>query len=418
MAFTRDPNSDLQLPPLRIDGWEKGIDNLRKGFDIGEGFLRDAVNVDISNTGKIKRRAGATSYITGSQCHSLYSYGQFMCYVDNGNLKVYNANKTLLSTTPVNPINTFSYETVNGDTYCTNKINTYKILPNGTVQPWGIDSPAFQPLLTRYAGNMFAGTYQVAITYVLASGEESGTGKARTLTVPEGSSIVLTGFPNPPANVAKVRIYVSNPDGGELYLYNEYGRTVDSAQLSTSPLGPQLRTQFMGKIPAGSDVAYSQGRLFVADGNAVYFTQPLRYGLYNNVSDFLLFPSTVKLIWGAFDGLYVATETETYFVVGAGTDAQEQKLVLPTGAIPGTKARMPDKVGEMWMTPKGIVRAYAGGQIDNISYDKVSIGEYESGAAIIREDDGLRRFVSSVKIPKVGTQFATMDFFDAEVVKP
>ena len=91
---------------------------------------------------------------------------------------------------------------------------------------------------------------------------------------------------------------------------------------------------------------------------------------------------------------------------------------MPTGAIPGTKAKMPDKVGEMWMTPKGVVRAYVGGKIENISYDKVSIGDYSTGAAIIREDDGLRRFISSVKLPKEGTQFATMDFFDAEVVKP
>jgi hypothetical protein len=418
MAFTRDPNSDLQLPPLRLEGWPKGVDNLRKGFDISEGFLRDAVNVDISNNGKIKRRAGSTSYIAGTSCHSLYSYGNFMCHVDNGNLKVYNANKTLLSTTPVNPLAIFAYETVNGDTYCTNGVNTYVISSSGVVSPWGVPNPLFQPTLARFPGALFAGTYQLAITYVSSTGEESGTGRAATITVPDESSIVVTGFPVTPTGVAKVRVYLSNPDGGEMYLYNEYNNQVDSAQISASALGPQLRTQFMSKLPAGSDVAYSQGRLFVASDNVVYYSQPLRYGLYNNTSDFLLFPTPVKLIWGAFDGLYVATETETYFVVGAGTDAQEQKLVLPTGAIPGTKARMPDKVGEMWMTPKGVVRAYAGGQIDNISYDKVSIGEYKSGAAIIREDDGLRRFVSSVKIPKVGTQFATMDFFDAEVVKP
>jgi hypothetical protein len=418
MAFTRDPNSDLQLPPLRIDGWEKGIDNLRKGFDLQEGFLRDAINVDISNSGKVKRRSGATSYMVGTQCHSLYSYGNFMCHVSDGELKVYNSNKILITSVNVNPLAKFAYETVNGETYCTNGIETLKISANGIVQSWGVPTPSFQPTLYRFTGSLFAGTYQVAITYVSATGEESGTGRANTITVPANSSIAVGAFPTAPEGVAKVRIYVSNPDGGELYLYNEYNAPLDGATISGGTLGPQLRTQFFSQLPAGSDVAYSQGRLFVAAGNFVYYTQPLRYGLYNNSADFLWMPSPVKLIWGAFDGLYVATETETYFVTGAGTDAQEQKLVLPTGAISGTKARMPDKIGEMWVTPKGVVRAYAGGQIDNVSYDRVSIGEYESGAAIIREDDGLRRFVSSVKIPKVGTQFATMDFFDAEVVKP
>ena len=418
MALNRDPNSDLTLPTVRIDGWQKGMDNLRKGYDIGDGFLRDAVNVDISNFGKVKRRSGCTQEYSFSQCHSLYATDKYMVFGLEGYIVTWDANKNSIDGLNADPTSRFAYETVNGEVYCTNGQMNLKITTDGFFQHWGIDVPSSQPTATATTGSLAAGTYQIAITFVNAFGEESGTTLATAVTVPDNGGIQLTNLPVPTSPVSRFRIYVSYADGGEMYLYNEYPIATSSVLVSASRIGPQLRTQFMSPLPYGTDIAYSQGRLFTSNGNFLYYSQPLRYGIYNNTADFIWLPDDIKLIWGAFDGVYVATKTQTFFLTGAGTPEQKLELVMPTGAIPGTKAKMPDKVGEMWMTPKGVVRAYVGGKIENISYDKVSIGDYSTGAAIIREDDGLRRFISSVKLPKEGTQFATMDFFDAEVVKP
>ena len=418
MALNRDPNSDLTLPTVRIDGWQKGMDNLRKGYDIGDGFLRDAVNVDISNFGKVKRRTGTTMMYPDYGCHSLYATDKYMIYVLEGFIVTWDANHNSIDGIAVNPTAPFAYETVNGEVYCTNRYINLKVGTDGLFQHWGIDVPSNQPTVTTTTGSLAAGTYQVAITFVNSYGEESGTNLAVTATVTDNGGIELTNIPVPTSPVTTFRVYVSYANGGEMYLYNEYPIATSIVLISASRIGPQLRTQFMSPLPYGTDIAYSQGRLITANDNFLYYSQPLRYGIYNNTADFIWMPDPIKLIWGAFDGVYVATKTQTFFLTGAGTPEQKLELVMPTGAIPGTKAKMPDKVGEMWMTPKGVVRAYVGGKIENISYDKVSIGDYSTGAAIIREDDGLRRFISSVKLPKEGTQFATMDFFDAEVVKP
>ena len=419
MAYVKDPNSDERQLPIQIDGWPKGIDNLRRTYDLAEGALRDAINVDISNSGKARRRDGYASHILGAMSHSLYATDKWMANASAGVLYIRDANTTEISQTPVNPMSHIAYQTVNGDTYCTNGFESLIISSTGTISQWGVDNPAFQPTLTEMGGSLFAGTYQVAITYISATGEESGTGKAATTTVVNNAGIAVSGFPAfSGSNIDRMRVYVSYPDGGELFLYGEYPTNVASVMVSSARLGPVLRTQFLSRVPPGKDITYSQGRLIVSSGSMIFFTQPLRYGLYNNTADFGWYPAPVTLVWGAFDGVYVATTEETYFVTGLGTPEQKQDLVLPTGAVPGTKADMPDKTGCMWVTPKGVVKAFAGGKIENVSYDKVSIGEYQSGAAVVREDDGLRRYISSVNIPREGTQFATRDFFDAEVVRP
>lgn len=50
-------------------------------------FLRNAVNVDITDAGTLQRRAGAVQHLAGADCHSLWSDGTHMYHVDYASLR-------------------------------------------------------------------------------------------------------------------------------------------------------------------------------------------------------------------------------------------------------------------------------------------------------------------------------------------
>lgn len=69
-----------------------GMDNRRPAFalsskDTGD-LLRDAVNVDVTDAGTLRRRAGSTLVRSGADCHSLWSprSGAYALYADAGDL--------------------------------------------------------------------------------------------------------------------------------------------------------------------------------------------------------------------------------------------------------------------------------------------------------------------------------------------
>lgn len=70
-----------RLPPYKLEVFSRG----NKAGD----YLRNAVNVDLTNAGTLQRRKGTTLVQAGTDCHSLWAEGGDAVYVDGTELYAY-----------------------------------------------------------------------------------------------------------------------------------------------------------------------------------------------------------------------------------------------------------------------------------------------------------------------------------------
>ena len=172
----------------------------------------------------------------------------------------------------------------------------------------GVETPAFQPTITVGAGTLPAGDYMVAVTYISATGEEGGCDQNVIVTIPAATtgSITLSGFPTPvDPTISAIQIYFTDANSATLRRWGRVPVGTASVAVDATRLGAQIRTMFMSPMPPWQAIAFAEGRLAVAEGTTVYFSEPFRIGMRNNPG-FLLYSAQPTLLWGTPDGLYVA----------------------------------------------------------------------------------------------------------------
>jgi hypothetical protein len=297
--------------------------------------LRRCVNYDIDDAGKLSRRGGSTKIYSGTIVKgTLWSSDDFSrtLFVESGSLWElieYPTGTYTPRLVRTNVGNTrMSYLDLNGNTYYTNGIQTGLMLADGNDVPWGMIGPGSQPNLTQgISGELFAGTYQVAITYIADSGEESGTGLAKTIEVAaDNSSIFLSDFPASPPGTAFIRVYVSHMDGEGLYRMADLHPAAPHYEIDrvSNTAAFRLQTQFGMAPPPGDILEYHNGRIYIANNNILWFTEPLRYGLVKPMKGFLQFPKRITIVKAVDDGLYVCSD-KTYWISGADTPQFHQR---------------------------------------------------------------------------------------------
>ncbi|CAN5813635.1 hypothetical protein BH20PSE1_BH20PSE1_00970 [soil metagenome] len=388
--------------------WGLGINNVASDYALAQGELRDAVNVDITLQGHPRRRKGYTSRYTGTAVHSSFSDGATLYGVTGGNLSWFTraTDGTLTPTTIRTGFPTgrplaylhfkspLDYDRI----YYSNGLTT-GMLVNRVSYPWGVERPSGQPLVAAAAaGGLDAGTYQVAATFVSVFGEESGSGESARVTVAQGGGITLSAVPQPASGsgVTRVLLYCSEANGAIPYLHTSLPVGTTSAVISRSlSLGRPLETQFMGPPPPGDVLELHYGRIYIASGSVLRWTEALRPGGYRE-RNFMLFQAPITLIASTTAGLIIAAD-RTYFLPGGDPRAMGLVDRLPYGAFRGTLVRDPRREALYWVTPKGLCMASYGGEIRNLSDGRIALRDGARGAGFLREGSGLRQYIGVVR---------------------
>lgn len=211
----------MKLQPL--GPWPAGIINAVPATRIPAasgrealGGLRDAVNVDIDETGTITRRSGWTS-AGATPAHSLFEHA--------------------------------------GTTYC--------VLDGGLGYLDGTSHVALGAVVGKVA-------------WTLLNGEPC-------FATPEGVFLVRD------AQILPVPVGFANDEEDELML---------------SPL------------PGGHAVAYWKGRLLVLRGNSLLWSEPLRYGVFNPMTNFVQFEERASWFAPLDGGVYVGLRRSVRFLAG------------------------------------------------------------------------------------------------------
>ena len=373
---------------IKFDNF-KGMDNRNRADSLPEGFLRNLVNVDVNDMGKLSLRDGSKIIYAGN-VHSLFED----YFMEGGSLKVLNADNTA-TTLSTGFGDEYMFFTRIADTvYFSNGVANAKMKGN-IVSSWGVDRPPIQPEAQAVGnGNSFAGEYLYAITWIDENGEESGTPQAGSIKISDGNGIQLTKFVTPPTNIKNIAIYVSQANSETLYLYGEYDRSVSNITLKKHQSDIPLLTQFGNKPPVSDVICSHNGKIYLASGSDVVFTDTNNYGLIMP-NNFLRFDSEIKIIASVPSALYVVTEKKTYRITNIDLEGFPIREELkPYGGVKGSKSYDKESNTVFWMTSKGLVSVNDEG-IQELSFANYSTGLFTKGATAVIEVEGVKKLVGS-----------------------
>jgi hypothetical protein len=361
------------------------MDNRHSEDDLPEGYLRNAVNCVFDDLGSVKTVTGVTKVYDGSAIHSFWQ-GYF---IEGSNLKKLNDDYTATTLLSIgsNPV---GYTRVGDLIFCGNGTSGYVINGNA-IKSLGIAWPEQQPdLIAKDTGGMFAGDYQVAITY-MRNGEESGCGQASRVTVSDGGGIYFS-MPTVPPDVDTIAVYVSSVNGDELYLYDEVNASTSEVFIDNNISSIRLETQFMYPPVLSRIVTAHYGRLYWADGNLLRYTEPQKYGL-TKANNYAQFGGDISLIASLPGALYVCAD-KTYRISNIDGDGFSQRVeVLPYGAVEGTLRYEERTKSAYWQSHKGLVVATQDGVQEMIA-DVIAMPTYDKGTVTVSELNGIRQLIA------------------------
>lgn len=184
----------------------------------------------------------------------------------------------------------------------------------------------------------------------------------------------------------------------------EIGKVVDRVSkpwvAPAEVVGHNVTRQFSSP-PIGQRVAYFDGRMYIAQGKAIWYSEAYGPDLFSMGDSFLSFESTITMLRPVAGGLYVSDEHDTWFLAGTDPAAFTWRKVDNLPTLPfsditaigtmvltssGDYTFIPGKVeSAFWLTLQGVIFGGPTGEIDKITDSKIDLpnNEYSSGACLI-----------------------------------
>ncbi len=391
-------STPLPLPAL-------GIDLLSDETQMPSGTVRAAVNVDIDKRGQFKRRGGhAPSGLTGEFAGDLHPWqGRLIAY-RNGELVSIDPDTMAfvvlgdLGGTPPN-----SFAEYNGALYICTAQALWLLRPGAdAVELAGSRLPnALPSIAPRPAGGLMPGKYTAAISMLDERGEESPTVVLGQLDVAAG--LMLTGLSIAPGK--RWRVYLTPPDGDLLYLAEEFDAVFSQYAIGTYPQGAPCETLHMEPLPGGSCVRASAGRIYVARGDTLAFSEPLRPHLTAQRHNFVRFVGAIRFVEFVGGGCFVADDRGVWRLSGEDPSAWRMALASNAVAVAGSCVLLPSyqvgaiesrSAGEcaVWLSADGYMVGTGDGSVIALHPSRIRIAPGISGRSIFLVRDGIKQIIT------------------------
>jgi len=175
---------------------------------------------------------------------------------------------------------------------------------------------------------------------------------------------------------------------GQIYFCNgkEKG-IVKNGQYSTwvkgSYIGPDSH-RTLSDPPIGNIVEYYRNRMYVAQKNVLWYSEPGAYGAFDLARGFIMYPTDIRMVVAVDDGLYVSDSTSIYFLAGKTPLEFEQVHLVSYPAIQWSDARFNGRLiaesstivdgpglAAIWMSNEGVCYGGPGG-FYNLTQDKIA----------------------------------------------
>lgn len=398
-----------QKPTVTISKFP-GLQTTNDPFEVSYSGLMKAENVDITRGQKVKRRPGMTRLLTIPGIRAAWADHPYMLItVADKLIQITPDMEQVTLRTGMTPTNQLHARHIRGDVYYSNGIDT-GIVHEGAHRPLGIQPPNRPTVTQAPFGAMAAGLYQVVYTYVTSYGLESGAPVAAVFeldTADRGLQITYTASTEPA--VTAINIYISHPNGTELYLAKTVPNASATALHTEGPdfLKQHLRTQFKTPPPGFTGVEIYDGRMYYIVGNDVIASDPFAPEHITTGEAYLPFNKPVQTVAAGPDtGLFVGTTNATYHLKGGNLEQLELDTAAFYGTVAGSVAHMDSALlGEgdssgilpVWMSRKGLCVGMPDGVVFNVTQKSVVIPEGAVGTTMFRQKDGQNHIISVIQ---------------------
>lgn len=175
-----------------------------------------------------------------------------------------------------------------------------------------------------------------------------------------------------------------------------------------------VKEVIVAPMPAGSCIAHHAGRLLVAVGALLVYSEPFQPNLRSVSAGYELFPEDITCVAAVEGGVFVATAKATYFAAG-GFPSQNLREVLAYGA-PRQQPGYRQDGGAHWMSAEGIVSCNKAGELANLQDEHIAMTVTGAAATLWREHDGMQSIVAALSTPG-DTNAGVGSYMQARLVK-
>lgn len=382
-----------------------GVNNVDKARETKESELQTAVNVDVNDQGRLVRRKGYRRVYKG-ECSSLYSDNNIILFREGSCLRKLNSDYSSTSLRsdmymqlPV------SYLDLNGLIYYTDG-QTTGVVENGSSRTWGLVPPV-TPVVSATVGDLVAGEYNVTCTYERNDGQESGAPVTNKVAFTSAGGLSIGVNASSDGTVSWINIYVTPPGGEVAYRVMKVDnrtQTVIHRDPVTENFSP-LRTSLLKPPPSGDIIAHYNGRVYIADGTVVWYSESHKPELFNIRRNFLPFDQKVTMFSPVDNGIWIGTNNAVYFLQG-DDPMKQMNLVAKAeyGVIQGTAANAegqyfagddprPPGPSVLFATTRGICLGTSDGIFINLTDGRYQFPSVDRGLAFVDLNTDRNRYL-------------------------
>jgi hypothetical protein len=187
--------------------------------------------------------------------------------------------------------------------------------------------------------------------------------------------------------------------------------------------GLELVDNLYETMPIGQIVANFSGRIYVAKRDEIWFSEGMSTHISRLAVNYYMLPSYIYMMQPVDDGIYIGTEHKIIFLRGTDPFTAEQVEVYQSGVVPYAFTRVPGekfdvKEGDVpvWWTKDGVLSVgLPGGEVRQLTRDRLAAPEYGFGAVSIREREGISQVVSSLQKGGDANNMGASDSVIAEI---
>lgn len=371
------------------------------------GSLLRAINVNFDNDGWPLRRAGTSQVLAGTTGLSAFTTKDYFLFQDGGTL--YKVNTTNWSTTALvsglNAAAKIKYLNYANQIWFTNGLVTGRVDSSGNYKNWGCATATATAVST--AGDLPAGRYMVAATFVDSSGIEHSADKAAVITL-NGTQDITANVTSVDANATHVKFYITEPNGEDLFFTKQVAVGALPTTITDANYSEEfLRTQHLSPPIAGDGLFAYNGMIIIYAENYLFPSLGANHHLYEISETIEARPRNILAGAGLNTGFWTVCDKGAYWTTGNVPEDWTTKekdsrkyakgsLVLPGYLIPG--GDLGSDLVALFVSEDGLIVGLPSGELKPLMKERIKLDVSGKEASIVyNETSDLKQILFSLE---------------------
>lgn len=377
-----------------------GLNLADEPYEVGLSGLTVADNIDHLRSGKAARRPGRVQVYSGTPIAAAGD-SAFFLFTEGNALKQMNEDYTasVLVDSLSDQNRLYACRTPDGKIFWSTQ-QEHGMLENGVNWDWNLYRPLTPFAEAATYGLLRDARYLYAICLV-RDGMEGPLSQTGVYTGEGGIDFTLLDDAADLVEADKIRLYLSTPHGTEMYQAGDFDVGVQPSYVGdATEFGLPADLDDFIPMPPGGPIRFFAARLWVGLSDSIIYSE--EYHTMPRPTNFIGFGEKVNDFGAVSDGIFVGTESRTYFLAGTNPKEMQADEKASYGMIPGTLAKVDGRLlGQgvdglilMWASPRGICAGLPGGTMVNLTERRVDTLDGERGTSMFRQYGGQNHFVT------------------------